>query len=146
MYIQGMAQQTQVFLLCTGFGFAAGALYDVIRLVRKSFFKGIRAVAAQDIIFFIVLTPAAFFFMLCINDGELRFYPYFGMAAGFFIWYFTLGTPVKCLFDKLSVLIFRIFRPVFVFTKEIFKKTIKNIKKSANKLLKPLEKSADNSV
>ena len=54
MYIQGMAQQTQVFMLSAGFGFLAGALYDVVRFIRKIFSSSVGAVIFQDILFFVI--------------------------------------------------------------------------------------------
>lgn len=146
MYIQGMAQQTQIFLLCTGFGFLAGAVYDILRFVRKIFSSGYKAIIVQDISFFLILTPAAFLFMLCIDDGELRFYPYLGMLAGFFIWYFTLGILAKSLLDRVSLFLGRFFRPIIRRLEAIFGKTMKILKKIKNKHIKPLEKSADDSV
>lgn len=146
MYIQGMAQQTQVFLLCAGFGFVMGAVYDVIRLFRKSFFHGYKSTAVQDIMFFVICTFCTFLFMLCANDGEMRLYPYLGSLAGFFIWYFTFGVLVSSLFNRLSMLINRIFMFVLEYEKKICKKTAKNIKKIINKTSKPLEKSINSGV
>lgn len=146
MYIQGMAQQTQVFLLCVGFGFVLGAVYDVVRFFRKSLFNEYKSVVVQDISYFVICTVATFFFMLCVNDGELRMYPYLGISAGFFVWYFTLGVPVSGLFDMLSAIIFRNIRRVTERTKKIYKKTAKFIKKFTNKTSKPLEKSINNGV
>lgn len=146
MYIQGMAQQTQVFLLCVGFGFIMGAVYDVVRFLRKSFFCGYKAVVVQDILFFIICTLATFIFMLCTNDGELRMYPYLGCLGGFFVWYFTLGIIINSVFNKLSGMINKNFRRLYRHIKSFCQKTVKKIKKITNKISKPLEKSIDVSV
>lgn len=146
MYIQGMAQQTQVFLLCVGFGFAAGICYSIMRFLRRTFFTGYRAAAVQDIVFFILLTFSSFIFMLCINDGMLRIYPYLGMTAGFFIWKSTLGVPADLLLGKVSAFIRKVIEPVSGGIKNFFRKTIKFIKKIANKPVKPLEKASFDSV
>lgn len=146
MYIQGMAQQTQVFMLSTGFGFLLGAVYDVIRFIRKIISPGSTATVIQDIIFFIICTFSVFAFLLCVDDGRFRLYPYLGMAAGFFIWYFTLGIPVKLAFDSSSGFIRRFSGAIFRKIRNFFRKTIKIFQKNKNKTAKPLEKSINNSV
>ena len=130
MYIQGMAQQTQVFMLSTGFGFLAGALYDVIRFIRKIFSSSVGAVIFQDILFFIICTFGSFFFLLCVDDGKLRAYPYLGMLFGFFIWYFTLGLPVSRIFNRVSAFLNRLFKSAAEKTENFFKKTLKKNKKA----------------
>ena len=146
MYIQGMAQQTQVFLLCAGFGFLLGAVYDVIRFIRKIFIKSVKSVVFQDILFFSVCTVSAFFFMLCVDDGRLRLYPYMGMLLGFLIWFFTLETPVGLILNRISAFLNSFAAGTFTRIKKFLIKTLKKLKKRKNKPSNPLEKSIRNSV
>lgn len=146
MYIQGMAQQTQVFLLCIGFGFLLGSAYDIMRFVREIFSSSPTAMIIQDILFSIVATFSSFFFLLCIDDGKLRMYPYLGMIIGFVIWYFTLGIPVSSIFLRISRFLHSLLKSIFNWIKKIFEKTVKFIKKRKNKPSKPLENSISDSV
>ncbi len=146
MYIQGMAWQTQVFLLCAGFGFALGAVYDILRFIRRSFFPYKKAVYVQDIIFSVISTVSAFFFLLCVNDCEFRAYSYTGMLLGFTVYYFTLSVITRYIFDKISAFIGMITRSVFNYVRRFFVKTIKFIKKRINKPEKTLEKQICDSV
>lgn len=106
MYIQGMAQQTVSFLLCIGMGFALGLLYDLIRLIRKSFFKSIFKSKVSfyffDILYFVICTFAVFSFFICINGGDVRGYLLFGLALGWLTYYFTLHSSVRRLTDPIS--------------------------------------------
>lgn len=146
MYIQGMAQQTQVFLLCVGFGFLLGAVYDILKLTEKLLFPKSRNGLFRDIVFSIICTVSSFMFLLCIDGGKLRLYPYGGMAAGFAIWRFTLGIPVRYVLDRTADIISRFFAPLFTAVNNIFKKSLKIVEKIKNKRSKPLEKSENNSV
>lgn len=146
MYIQGMAQQTQVFMLSVGFGFLLGLVYEIVRFVRAVFSHSRTAVIIQDILFSIICTLLSFFFLLCIDDGKLRMYPYLGMIMGFAIWYFTLGIPVSAILKRLSAFLHGILKSFAVLAKRIFKKDVKILKKRKNKPAKPLENSISDSV
>lgn len=146
MYIQGMAQQTQVFMLSVGFGFLLGLVYEIVRFVRAVFSHSRTAVIIQDILFSIICTLLSFFFLLCIDDGKLRMYPYLGMIMGFAIWYFTLGIPVSAILKRLSAFLNGILKSFAVLAKRILKKDVKILKKRKNKPAKPLENSISDSV
>lgn len=134
MYIPTPAHQTHVFLLCIGFGFLLGLFYHTVRFVRKTFFSFKRAVLIQDIIYCVISTFAVFCFLLCCNDGEVRFFTLLGLGLGLLIYYFTLGIFAAKVLDCISRVIRKILKPirrilnkVFVFIKT---KTVKFIKKS----------------
>ena len=139
MYIQGMAVQTQIFLQCVGFGFCLGAVYDMIKFIRKSFSRSRRAVVIQDIFCFIVYTVLCFFFLLCINNGEFRLYALTGLAIGFFIYYFTLGALLSGVLNKASGAIYRFnhylkgkIKKICGQSSQKIKKLLKNNKKIKN--------------
>lgn len=121
MYIQGMAVQTQIFLLCIGFGFCLGIIFELIKLIRKIISHSKYAVLAQDILGFIIFTMLIFLFLLCVSNGELRVYSLFGLMAGYVIYYFTLGFLLAALFEKIEACTGKF--------KNIFKNIIIKIKK-----------------
>lgn len=129
MYIPSSARQTYVFLLCVGFGFLLGILYHLIRFVRKSFFRSGKAIVVQDISFCVVSTFAVFCFLLCCNDGEIRFFTFGGFGLGLFIYYVTFGVFVARFLDKISSPVAAFFASL----KLTFKKIQKKLKKSPNK-------------
>lgn len=84
---------------------------------RKEKFKKI-AVGIGDILYFIIITPIAVVFTYHVNNGSIRWYLVFGMAAGFTLYYFTLGKIIisvseyivffiKTVFSYLSYFILR---------------------------------------
>lgn len=146
MYIQGMAQQTQIFLLCVGLGVLLGAVYDAVRFIRRIISDSDKAVVFQDILFSFICVFSSFIFLLCVGDGEIRLYPYLGMILGFAVWYFTLGVPVSFVFERLSQVIRDVSGSICGAVSEFFKKTLKKLKKTQNKPPEPLEKSINDSV
>jgi len=92
-YLPNLAAQTRQFLLCLGFGFALGILYDVFRVVRLLTNKaGKIALLAQDILYCLLCTGFTFFFLLSIGDGVLRAYAVLGEILGWLIYYVSFGT------------------------------------------------------
>ncbi len=112
MYIQTPAQQTYVFLMCIGFGFILGLFYDFVRMIRKSFSNSKRSILLQDILYCVISTFAVFCFLLCCNDGEIRFFVLFGLASGWVIYYFTFGSLVVRVTDAVSGAVRRVFKPI----------------------------------
>ncbi|MBQ7595514.1 MAG: spore cortex biosynthesis protein YabQ [Clostridia bacterium] len=105
MYIQGMAAQTRIFLLCIGFGFVFGLISEAVRFIRKMISLSKRAVFIQDIVCFILLTVFIFFFLLCVSSGEIRLYIISGIALGYIIYTFSVGRFLCFLSDKASLFI-----------------------------------------
>ena len=134
MYIQGMAQQTLSFLLCIGMGFALGLLYDLIRLIRRSFFKSKASFYFLDILYFVICTFAVFFFFICINGGEVRGYLLFGLALGWLTYYFTLHSSVCRLTDPISSFVSSVLVRFRLFAapkcRRIIKKALNLLKKA----------------
>ena len=102
MYIQGMASQTRIFLMCIGFGFTFGIISEAVKFIRKSVSDKKQAVFIQDVLCFILLTVFIFFFLLCVSSGEIRLYIISGMVLGYVIYYFTLGAFLRVLSDRVS--------------------------------------------
>jgi len=93
IYLLNLADQTRLFLLSLGFGFALGVLYDVFRVARLLIApKRTRFyLLAQDIIYSVTCTVLSFYFFLVIGDGMLRSYSLGGLILGWLVYYFSLG-------------------------------------------------------
>ncbi len=140
MYIPTPAHQTYVFLMCIGFGFALGIFYDLVRLLRKSFFTFKKALLIQDVLYCIISTFAVFCFLLCVNDGEIRFFTIFGLVTGWIIYYFTFGSLVVKITDEISSAVRYVMRPV----RKIVVTAICRIRKYSKKTSKNIENKPDN--
>ncbi len=140
MYIPSFAYQTNVFLMCIGFGFLLGVFYHIVRFFRKSFLLFKKAVVIQDILFCIISTFGVFCFLLCCNDGEIRFFTFLGILSGFVIYYCTLGVFIGRLTDNIALFLRRFIslicqkiRFASVCIRNKLKKVKKTYKKHENK-------------
>ncbi len=90
-YLPDLADQTRLFLLALGFGFALGILYDFFRMLRLLFSRKGGWLPAQDILYALCCTLLSFFFFLAVSDGSLRGFGVAGEILGWLIYYFSLG-------------------------------------------------------
>lgn len=110
-----------LFLLSLIMGFAAGAVYDLIKFRRKLINFGkipeIIVMSIEDLCFFLVWSVAFCILLYATTYGEVRIEAIFSQILGFFIYRKTLGIP----FGKLSDMV---ARPV----KKLFVKLVKKLK------------------
>jgi len=88
-----MSNQAVVFLAMAAFGVAAGFVYDWVRLLRRLVSRGGLAAQIEDVLFWILASGVAFFFLLRLNFGEVRGFAIVGMFLGMFL-YFVAVSPV----------------------------------------------------
>ncbi len=150
-YIQGIADQTEIFLYALGFGFLLGILYDVFRTLRMIISNSKGFVIFMDLLYFAACAFLTFCFVLALDSGRIRAYVAFGEILGWVIYYFSFGA-IAMKVSNASVCILRravnaVFSPVKRFAGKIFKKTEKfavickkNIKKTDKKAKFNLQK------
>ena len=119
---------------------------------REEKFKKI-AVGIGDILYFLIITPIAVVFTYHVNNGSIRWYLVFGMAAGFTLYYFTLGKIIisvseyivffiKTVFSYLSYLIIRPIKRGALFLLGKIKKLFVFIKSKIPKIQFKIKKRA----
>jgi len=93
IYLLNLGDQTRLFFLSMGAGFALGVLYDVFRFVRQLLRPraGWGYMLVQDLLYTALCTVLAFYFFLGIGDGLLRGYTIVGLLLGWLVYYVTLG-------------------------------------------------------
>ncbi len=146
VYIQGVAEQTQIFLLSIGFGFLLGILYDFFRTVRLIISESKGFVLFMDLLYFLVCTFLNFCYILTVDYGKIRFYVIFAEILGWLIYYFSFGAiairisrfvsksirsfagllfkPINAVLKKMKSLYYKIFG----FNKKIIRKFAKKTK------------------
>lgn len=151
IYLQGVAEQTRLFLLSIGFGFLLGILYDVLRTVRLVISNSRGFVLFMDLLYSVFCTFLNFCFILAFDYGEVRLYTVVGEILGWLIYYFSFGTiaihfsrvvskiikhtcsvifkPIKFVFRKISCTVHNVLK----FFKKIFRKSTKKTKFSLQK-------------
>lgn len=91
VYIQGLAEQTRIFLFALGFGFLLGILYDVFRTLRMIISQSRSFVFFMDLLYFAVCAFLTFCFILVVDSGRVRIYVAAGEILGWMIYYFSFG-------------------------------------------------------
>lgn len=145
LYSVSLTQQTRLFLASLGFGFFAGALYDLFRAVRVCFGSKKWIYRATDISYLIVLGFLNFLFFLSANEGEIRMFAFFGEALGFTVYVCTVGFTFSRYFEKFVMLIKRILTAVFRVLTFPFRKIWKKLCEFIKKHRKTPEKSENKS-
>ncbi len=143
-YIQGLTDQTEIFLYALGFGFLLGILYCVFRMLRMMISDSKGFVFFMDLLYFAVCTILVFCFILVTDSGRIRIYVAFGMILGWVVCYFSFGAIAMRVGKSVSAFSGRVmsalFKPFACFGRAFFRKTMKlmafckkNIRKSDKK-------------
>lgn len=113
LYSVSLSSQARLFLLSLGFGFFAGAVYDIFRAVRICLGNKKWAYRVTDVLYLVVLGFLNFLFFLSFNEGEFRLFMIFGEMLGLTVYLFTVGFTFSLCFEKLFSLIRRILTVFF---------------------------------
>lgn len=154
-------------LLCliafTVTGIVIGVLFDIFRILRKSFKTADWLTTLQDILFWILAGFVILFSIFKFNNGEIRSYIFVGIALGVLVYMLTLSkyivkySVIIIKFIKkivsypinLILKIFKLFiikpvkfltRKISTFFTKIFKNSSKIIKKKEKNKIKLQEK------
>ena len=131
--------QWEVFIKALAFGVLLGGCYDVLRVIRTVVRFSKKLFMVSDFIYCVWAAFLIFSFLLNENFGMPRLYIYFGMAAGFCAWYFTVG-KLNMFFARL---LRRMLKAVLTPFVKIFKKLWKIAEKRLAKTKIFSEKAAD---
>lgn len=113
-----IANQSFLFLIFTLDGAIIGLMFDIFRILRKSFKTSNIITYFEDMIFWIATGLLILFSMFYFNNGEIRFYMFLGIGIGIFLYILVISQH----FIKINVLIIN-------FIKNTTKKIIKLLKK-----------------
>lgn len=119
-------------------------LYDILRALRRAKKFSDITVAVQDIIYFIIISPITFLYLLAATNGELRFYIFLGIFLGFLLFFYTVSRLWVAILKVCFSAIFGIFNKIFTLQNAFFSKTNrfleKYFKKTVNFFKKALKK------
>lgn len=108
-----LSSQLFGFAVSVAAGFILGALYDLFRIWRILFRSGRRAVFFQDVFYLFLAALFTFLLALGVSLGEVRFYLVAGEAAGWLLYYFSLGLVTARFFRFVARLLNRfLFAPL----------------------------------
>lgn len=140
-YIQGLAEQTEIFLYSLGFGFLLGILYDVFRTLRLIISNSRGFVFFMDMLYFAVCAFASFCFIMVVDCGRVRIYAALGWALGWLIYYFSFGAIAIKVSGAVISAVRRFFAAVFAPISRISRKICRKIGSSARRGKKIIRKT-----
>lgn len=115
----------QVFCLAifTITGIAIGILFDIFRILRRSFKTADLVTCIQDILFWILTGCIILFSIFQFNNGEIRSYVFFGLAIGIILYMLTISR----FFIKYSVIVINFIKKTLLIPIHFFSDVINKI-------------------
>ena len=156
-------EQLQIFFVFIISGIAIGIIFDVFRIIRRSFKISDLHTYIEDIIFGIILGFFLIFIFFIYNSGDVRFYMIVALLIGFLLYMLTISkyfikinvaiiTFIKAALYKILHFILIPVKYIVNFLKKVFNKpfmlliiNIKRLKDVVNyqKYQKKLHKKKD---
>lgn len=157
-----MENQAFLFIAFIINGILIGILFDVFRVLRRTFKTTDMITYIEDTIFWIIAGLLTLYFIFYFNNGEIRFYIFLGIFLGILIYMLLLSKyfikinvsiinflkniiyktvsivlyPLKALFNILKKIFFKPFSFVFINIRLFFTKSLSNIVNKVKKLHK----------
>lgn len=100
--------QVYVFFMAILCGIIIGIINEPFRFLRYIGFDSTVGTFIQDIVFMCIVAFLSFFFSLCYNKGEIRFFILLGELFGFLLFRYTVGIITGKLFYLLHLLLTKI--------------------------------------
>lgn len=120
-----IAMQLYILLIFTISGIAIGVLFDIFRILRKSFKTPDFVTYIEDIIFWILSGAIFLFTLFKFNNGEIRSYIIIGLLIGIILYMLTISK----YFINLNVKIITIIKKIILYPIKLILKIIKKILK-----------------
>lgn len=140
-----VTNQAYLFLVFTINGIIIGLLFDIFRILRKSFKTSDMITYLQDILFWILTGFVLLYSIFTFSNGEVRLYMFFGVFLGCMLYmlmfskYFIninvkIIITIKKIMAKIITIILFPLKLIIKFIKKIFFKPIKFITINTNKI------------
>lgn len=158
-----MNNQAYLFIIFIINGIFIGVLFDIFRILRKSFKTSDFITYIEDAMFWILSGILTLYFIFNYNSGEIRFYIFLGIMLGIIVYILTISKyiikfsvyiitfikniiakiiniiiyPFKFLLNIIKKLLFRPFSFIFINIRKFFAKNKLNLTNFLKKLHKP---------
>lgn len=118
--------QEQIFIFFFIIGIIIGVIFDIFRVLRKSFKTPDIITLAEDIIFLAISGILIIYSTIKLNNGEIRFFLFIAIFLGIFMYSLTIS--------KICVIILyefvKICKKIFLFPKFCYDEILKCKKKA----------------
>ena len=129
-----VANQAYLFLIFILNGILIGILFDIFRILRRSFKTPNFVTYIEDILFWIISTLSVIYSLFVFNNGEIRGYIFIGLIFGIAIYMLFFSKIVM----KVSIKIMLLLKQVFKFLYKILSYPVKIILNPLKFLIKKL--------
>ena len=123
-----VANQAYLFLIFILNGILIGILFDIFRILRRSFKTPNFVTYIEDTLFWIISTLSVIYSLFVFNNGEIRGYIFIGII---------FGIAIYMLF--FSKIIMKISVKIILFCKKVFKFIIRILSYPVKIILNPLK-------
>ena len=127
-----LLQSYQFFIYLIS-GMLIGILFDIFRILRKTFKTQDFITYIEDVAFWIITGAFLMFILLKFSNGEIRFYSIIGLSLGFIVYILTISR----LFVKINVVIIKFIKNIVYNIIRIIAYPIKLILKMLRKIFTP---------
>lgn len=124
--------QANLFLIFSLEGVIIGLIFDIFRILRKSFKTNDIITYIEDVLFWIITGILILYSIFIFNYGEIRFFMFVGIFLGAMLYMLLISkyvikvsVSVINFFKKIIIFIFRIVKFPFEFIYKILKKIFK---------------------
>lgn len=104
-----VTHEAYVFFVSVLSGIGIGVLYDCLRTIRRCSGAAGAITDIEDTIFWIVAVALMFFAGLLSNNGELRWYQFFGCFLGNILYFLTFSRAFCFLIRKIIEIFLNFF-------------------------------------
>ncbi len=101
------SRQAPLFLIFACCGILLGIIYDILYIFRRR--KKSIALHAADAFFSICFFAFTALCALIYNSGKLEWYYFAGLATGFTLEHFTLGSFIKISIDFFAKILYNLY-------------------------------------
>ncbi len=131
--MQEVCNQLFCLLIFILTGLVIGILFDIFRILRKSFKTTDFITYLEDIIFWILTGCIMLFSIFIFNNGEIRSYVFIGIAIGIILYMLVISR----FFIRISVNIIKFIKKILSYPIKLIKNVVtKIILKPTLKILK----------
>lgn len=109
--------QEEIFLLFFIIGIIIGLIFDIFKVLRKSFKTNDLVTFVEDLIFLATSGVLIVFGIIKLNGGEVRFYLFLGIFFGILIYSLTISNLYVIIlyeFVKICKKVFAFFGKIFL--------------------------------
>ncbi len=142
-----IGNQCYLFLVYTINGILIGILFDIFRVLRKSFKTNDITTYIEDILFWILTGISLLYSIFTFSNGEIRLYMFLGVFLGCLIYmmliskyFIKINVKIVSIIKRIFGVVFSIisiplkflFKPIRFITINIKKFSIKQLKNTKN--------------